>query len=304
MLRDVGKRVAGAASTLLHRLLGSRAGARIGILLYHRIAPEVPGLPSPSMNVTPHRFREQLVGLLRQGFRFLTLAEALDLHRAGGPVPPRAVVVTFDDGFAGVHDWAWPVMRELRVPSTVFVATGFLDSAQPFPFDSWARAHQGAAPAESWRPLSTSECREMARDGLVELGSHTHSHQDFRGRPTEFGNDMVRSVEFLRDRFGLREVTFAFPFGRRGAGYCGDGLVEAARRAGVRCALSTEAELVDVVQDPFTWGRFNAYDWDTPATLAAKLEGWYGWAPRLQDWMSSFQRFKRWVALRPGKVTT
>ena len=58
--------------------------------------------------------------------------------------------------------------------------------------------------------------------------------------------------------------------------------MRASRRAGVACALTTEAACVAPGADPFGWGRFNAYDWDTAGTLAAKLEGWYGWRRDVQ----------------------
>jgi hypothetical protein len=60
-------------------------------------------------------------------------------------------------------------------------------------------------------------------------------------------------------------------------------LVAAARQTGVLCALTTESVLVDPDSDPFQWGRFNAFPWDTSATLAAKVEGWYSWAPKLRQ---------------------
>jgi hypothetical protein len=58
-----------------------------------------------------------------------------------------------------------------------------------------------------------------------------------------------------------------------------------ARDVGVRCALTTEAETVRGGQSPFGWGRFNVYDWDSAQSLAAKLQGWYGWAPALQEYL-------------------
>jgi hypothetical protein len=123
----------------------------------------------------------------------------------------------------------------------------------------------------------------MARGGLVRIGAHTHTHADFRGQPQALLADLQTCVEVVRPRFGVEDVPFAFPFGRRALGYVSDELVGAARASGVTCALTTEASLVDPRSDPFGWGRFNAYDWDTGATLAARLEGWYGWAPRLQE---------------------
>jgi peptidoglycan/xylan/chitin deacetylase (PgdA/CDA1 family) len=283
---ELGKRGAGRTSAGLRLLVGRRARGTLGIILYHRVAPLTPGVARPTMNVTPERFRRQFAGLLARGFRVWPLRQVLD-HRARGlALPPQTVVVTFDDGFETVYRHAWPVLRALQVPATVFVSTAFLGSRTPFPFDRWGLAHRDRVPGESYRPLTTAQCQEMTRDGLVELGSHTHTHQDFRGRPDELREDMRISVEILRARFGCGDVPFAFPFGRRSLGFAGDALLAAARQAGVTCALTTEAEVVEPCDDPFGWGRFNAYDWDTGATLAGKLAGWYSWAPRVQEWLT------------------
>src|SRR4051812_10702021 len=99
---DCVKRSAGTAGVLLNRMLGSRAGNRFGMLVYHRVSPRFPGLPEPTINVTPRRFREQLAGLQRLGFQFCSLREVLDAHRQGRPLAPRTVVVTFDDGHGSV----------------------------------------------------------------------------------------------------------------------------------------------------------------------------------------------------------
>lgn len=283
---DSGKRAAGLAAAGLHRVLGSRAAGRAGVLVYHRVADPVPGLPAPTINVPPERFRDQLAGLLARGFVACPLGELLDRHARGEPVPPRTFVVTFDDGYATVYTRAWPVLRELNVPAAVFVNTAFLGGDDPFPFDGWGKAHAAVASPEAYRPLTVAQCREMAAGGLVEIGAHTHTHADFRGRPGEFQRDLRTCVAAVRAWFGAGRVPFAFPFGRKALGYVTDELLTVAREAGVTCALTTEAELIGPGSDPFGWGRFNAYEWDTAATLAGKLGGWYGWAPRLQERMA------------------
>src|SRR5262249_50531999 len=98
-LNDLGMRVAGRLGAALDRLLGSRAGGALGIVTHHRVAPHVPPLPPPLHNVTPERFREHLGGLLARGFVVWPLSRVLEHRRRGLPVPPRTVVVTFDDGF-------------------------------------------------------------------------------------------------------------------------------------------------------------------------------------------------------------
>jgi hypothetical protein len=122
----------------------------------------------------------------------------------------------------------------------------------------------------------------MAADSLVQLGAHTHTHQDFRGRPRAFGADLQTSIDIVRDRFGVEKMTFAFPFGCPFRGFAGADLVAAARTASIECALTTEAVLVDLQSDPLGWGRLNVFSWDTHRTLTAKLQGWYSWAPKLR----------------------
>lgn len=236
VLKNYGIRLAGRVAVGLHRTLGSRAGGRLGILTYHRVSPHVPGLPAPLCNVTPQRFREHLETLLTAGFVFRPLTEVLEM-RARGEVPsPNSLVLTFDDGFAGVFEHAWPIMRTLGVPGTIFVSTAFLDEETAFPFDSWGLAFEHLAPPDSFRPLTTWQCREMLRSGVVDIGCHTHTHADFRGQPEAFRADLQRSVEVVRELFDRKIVTFAYPFGSPRLGFAGDDLVAAAKLTDAACA--------------------------------------------------------------------
>ncbi|MBC8871104.1 MAG: polysaccharide deacetylase family protein [Planctomycetes bacterium] len=275
-------RATGRAAVVLSKLLGSRAAGAVGILTYHRTAHPVSGLPFPLHNVTPERFRQQISGLLSRGYHVWPLRKVLEHRDCGQTIPRRTIVVTFDDGYHSVYANAWPIMRELNVPATVFVSTVFLDEIKPFPFDDWGMAFTDRAPAEAFRPLTSTQCREMSADGLIELGAHTHTHQDFRGRPEEFRQDLQTSVDILETRFGVRDPTFAFPFGCPFRGFAGQDLVAAAKQTDVTCGLTTECVLADPASDPFRWGRFNVFPWDTAPTLAGKLAGWYSWAPKVR----------------------
>ena len=282
-VNDLGMRTAGRIATGLHALLGSRAYQRVGIIAYHRVSPHVRGVPPPWHNVTPERFREQIEGLLRRDFTVWPLRRIVHDAAEGREIPPRTIAITFDDGFETVFIRAWPILRELDLPATLFVNTGYLDSPDPFPFDAWGAKWKESVPPESYRPLTSSQCRKLQAGGLFDLGAHTHTHADFRDRPEEFRADLQLSVSILRKRFGLREVPFAFPFGSPALGFAGGALTQAARETGVICGLTAESVLIDLRSDPLQWGRFNAFPWDTSATLAAKLAGWYSWAPKLRQ---------------------
>ena len=259
----------------MSELLGPRLDQGFGILMYHRVCEAPRGFPRPTWNVPPQRFKQQLVGLLRRGWEPYALRSVLDRTRQGQPLPRKTFVVTFDDGYENNLLYALPVLKQLGIPATIFLATAYLDSAQPFPSDDWSAAGDPGVPADTWRPLTTDQCRELLASGLIELGTHTHTHADFRGKPNELFIDLANCSYVLSEQLGIESPTFAFPYGTRADGFASESLSSAAREAGMQCSLSTEPQLIQPGEDPFSWGRFAAEEHDTAATLAAKLGGWH-----------------------------
>ena len=87
------------------------------------------------------------------------------------------VAVTFDDGYREVYTRAWPVLRDLRIPATVFLPTGFMEGTAPAPIRAGA-AERGDPPA----PLTWDQVGEMARGRARRRGlALGHAH---RLRPT------------------------------------------------------------------------------------------------------------------------
>jgi peptidoglycan/xylan/chitin deacetylase (PgdA/CDA1 family) len=117
----------------------------------------------------------------------------------------------------------------------------------------------------------------MSEHGLVEIGSHTHTHADLRDQVDRFGADLESSVSAIRDCLGISTTLLSFPFGNVQKGFANEHMVAEARRLGMRCGLTTEMALIGPQISPFRWGRFEAAPSDSGATLQAKLEGWYTW---------------------------
>ena len=256
-----------------------------GILTYHRVAPPVAPFSTPTWNVSPARFEAQLSGLMARGYRPWPLRRLLACQHAMQPVPSKTFVITFDDGYQSVYQNAYPLLREYGVPATLFLATAYLDSPGPFPFDDWPEAGDSRVPSAMWRPLRSAECEEMLAGGLIELGTHTHVHADFRGRPQELRADLAVSMEVLRARFGIAEASLALPYGYGCRQNDGPELAQAAKEAGVLCALTADSELVRLGDDPFNWPRFGALDTDTVASLETKLDGRYSLARSAWRWL-------------------
>ncbi|RJG07042.1 polysaccharide deacetylase [Noviherbaspirillum cavernae] len=96
---------------------------RLCIVNYHRVMESFDPLLDSEPDVDTFRWQMEL---LAECFNVLPLhaaVQSLVAHR----MPPRAVCITFDDGYASTHDVALPILSELKLPATVFVTTGYLD---------------------------------------------------------------------------------------------------------------------------------------------------------------------------------
>jgi peptidoglycan/xylan/chitin deacetylase (PgdA/CDA1 family) len=262
-------------SSIAGACLSPREKQAFGILMYHRVCNPPKGVPAPTWYVTPQRFQQQLTGLLARGWQAWPLRQVISCMERDLPIPRKTFVITFDDGYANNLIEAAPILTKLHLPATLFLATKYLDSKQPFPCDDWTAAGQPGVPSETWRPLTTDECRRLCGNGLIELGAHTHTHADFRNRPEALRSDLAENLAVLEERFDVTIPAFAFPYGTRAAGFVTPDLIQAARDAGAICSLTAEPGLVCPGDSPFGWGRFTVREYDTAASLVAKLGGWH-----------------------------
>ncbi len=284
------RRMAGLIAAGLREMSFRPVSTGFGVLMYHRITPRTKGISQPTWNVTPDRFYQQLAGLIQLGYEPKPLKQVLGLHTDNKPIPPNWFVVTFDDIYANVFTNAFPILKKLNIPATVFLATKYLDQRTPFPFDDWPHSGAPGVSEAHWKPVTTLQCLEMQESELIELGAHTHSHEDFRNRPDDLYEDLQICQEELFSRFGVEKPTFAFPYGTKHLGFSGPVLAAAAEKAGLLCSLTTEDVQVTAESSPFDWGRFTAEQFDTPRTLAAKLDGSFSKAK--QTWQRISSPFK------------
>src|SRR5512139_4148559 len=118
-------------------------GNLLRILVYHRIGDpgEDDGLLDPSLlSATPEQF-EQQVKFLREHYRLLSIRDLLQAIEAKESLPPKAVMVTFDDGYHDFLETAWPILESYQVPALMFLATGFLSHEDQLFW--WDRLYQG-----------------------------------------------------------------------------------------------------------------------------------------------------------------
>jgi len=187
-------KAAAAAADLVHR-----PPPGLVVLVYHRVGQRA----SIEIDLPLSLFEEQ-IALLAAHERVMTLADGLDRVMTADEPRQRLVAVTFDDGTADFSERALAVLVKHDVPVTLYVATDFVDSGRSFPNDG--------------RPLSWTAISDAVTTGLVEVGSHTHSHALLdRLPPAEVANELTRSVDLIADRVGTAPAHFAYPKAVRGS---------------------------------------------------------------------------------------
>lgn len=110
---------------------------QLTVLNYHRIDdPLRAGFDSykPTVSATPAAFRQQMEYLKRH-FHIVTLAQLAGWLRAECELPPRAALITFDDGYSDNFSNAYPVLRSLGLPATIFLCTGCIGAEMPLYWD-------------------------------------------------------------------------------------------------------------------------------------------------------------------------
>lgn len=165
-LHDLRRQLLYAAGGALHRGGVFRALHKavfpetLSVAMYHGVV-ETP-LPVRDFCFTSCASFAAHMAYLHEHFSVLHLEEALSLAapHTGKPL----ACITFDEGFAGVHDHAFPILRQLRMPATVYLVTDFVDSDRTV----WAaRLHQAI--------LETSA-------SFVDVGEVRYSLADARAR--------------------------------------------------------------------------------------------------------------------------
>ncbi|MFJ9433092.1 polysaccharide deacetylase family protein [Streptomyces sp. NPDC101490] len=208
----------------------------VPILMYHAVGPD----PAPAvlgLSVTPEAFAAQMEIVAGRGFTPLTTAALAAAWRTGGPLPARPLLVTFDDGYEGVHRYALPVLARHSFSSTVFVSTGWL----PGPHAT------GGAPDTM---LGWAQVRELA-DAGAEIGGHSHTHpqlDQLDARRLRF--ETLRCREIVAEETGTAPVSFAYPFG-----YSSRRVRRTVREAGFTQALAVGNARAGRHQGPYALER-------------------------------------------------
>ena len=241
--------------------LRNEFGVRLPILLYHHVGPK-PTLAHPELTLSPERFESQVRWLAARGYTGIGPTDWLRWLREGKPLPPKPILLTFDDGYADLAEHAFPILRRYGFSGVVFIITSKVGGTV-----AWDEPHR----SESYALLTASQIRDWASAG-IEFGAHTRTHPNLTTlSPAECREEVVGSRDDLERITGTTPAAFAYPFGY---------LSETAKeyvRDGFALAMSCVEGVNDLGTDPYELKRTGVLPRDSTADLACRAR--LGWSP-------------------------
>ena len=159
------------------------------ILLYHHIDPEQ---SNPRYNVLPEVFAAQMQALEDWGYTTITAKQLIKAITKGEPLPPRPIVITFDDGHYSVYENAFPIMQEHGFFGVTYIVANRL---------------------KSYGFTGVPQLEEMISAGW-EVGSHSFTHSDLTLDHSIAFNEIFVSRDNLTQVLSKPVKTFAYPYGK------------------------------------------------------------------------------------------
>ncbi|WP_313370820.1 poly-beta-1,6-N-acetyl-D-glucosamine N-deacetylase PgaB [Achromobacter animicus] len=205
-------------------------------LAYHDVEDDDPD--QAFLSVRTDRLAEQLAWLRANGYQAVSVDQILAARQGGKPLPDRAVLLSFDDGYRSFHTRVLPILKAYGWPALLAPVGVWMDTPSDRPVDF------GGTPESRKRFLNWDEIREISRSGLVEIAAHTDaSHYGALANPqgntepaaairafdartgqyeteaqfdARMGRDVAAITEKIRAATGKKPRVWVWPYGAEG----------------------------------------------------------------------------------------
>ncbi len=218
--------------------IGRTGYQTVPVLTYHKLSPSA----ADRMTVRERDFEQQMRYLKEHGYRVISLDEFADFLEFREPIPPKSVVITFDDGWRSTYDIAFPILKRYGFPATLFVYTDLISG--------------------SGQTLSWDQVRDLSRNGFdIQAHSRTHRYLDRLEEGESFPhyfesvrNELEESGRILERQLGRKVKYLAYPYGETNPI-----VVALSREAGYRMAFTVQRSSVPFFCPPYRLGRAMIY---------------------------------------------
>lgn len=176
---------------------------KVPILLYHHITNDAFSNEQSISHISPSDFRLHMTAIKTHysPISLRSYIEYVNCDDGSVKIPQNPIIVTFDDGYSSNYEIAYPILKELEIPATIFVVTDTVGASS----DS-GKVH--------YSHFTWEQAREMEQSGLIEIQSHTAGHI---GMTTVDSGEQIRQLRKskyeIEKNLGHKCDMIAFPYG-------------------------------------------------------------------------------------------
>ncbi len=229
----------------------ARAVVALPVMMYHYVStpPANADATLRVLAVTPAHFLAQMNWLKDNGYTTVTPDALTDALYNSKPLPKKAVLLTFDDGYEDAYTTVFPILKQFGFVGTFFIVTDWID--------------EGRGGYVNW-----SQIAEMAHAGM-SIEAHSRTHQNMSGRTMDWlKNEIVGSLDAIEKHIGVRPHFFAYPSGRYD-----HNTLKAVKAAGLILAFSTRSGVYQSPSRSLALPRIRLRGSTTVAEFAQEV-GW------------------------------
>lgn len=160
----------------------------VPILLYHHVAVHQ---SDTIYYISPYAFEQQMNLLHTWGYTTISVELLARAIKEGAVLPPKPVLITFDDGSETVYSNAFPIMQKYNFSGTAYIVYNYIGT---------------------WNYMNSDQIRVLYTSGW-EIGSHSLSHADLTQRSDRQRQEIAESRRKLQTLLGVPVLSFSYPFG-------------------------------------------------------------------------------------------
>jgi len=176
----------------------------INVLCYHnfkvtKIKVNGKEIPNP-YSITPENFEKQMKYLKNNGYNVISMKNFIDYMYDKSEIPEKAVLITIDDGYKNIYEYAYPILKKYKFPATIYIYKTFVNAGK--------------------NTLSFNEIKELSENGF-EFGCHSNTHPVLTSKKNltdeEYikflENEIIEPKKYLERKLRIPIETMSYPYG-------------------------------------------------------------------------------------------
>ncbi len=177
------------------------------ILMYHMISPHKKDAKFNGLRIDPTLFEKQLQYLKDEGWSFFTMSELVEKK---DNIPSKSIAITFDDGYEDNFSNAFPILKKYNIKVTIYLVWDRHNRE----WSTKRKKKNSSGELMQELKLSDEQIKEMIDSGLVEIGSHTMTHDNLPTLSKEQKLfEISESKKQIEELFQIECKSFCYPFG-------------------------------------------------------------------------------------------